>query len=279
MDFSGKLVLITGGSSGIGLETARLLVTLGASVALFARRKEQLELASQVLEKSRTGDSQEIFLIPGDVSRFNETRQTISHFMAEKGVPDILINSAGIVYPGKFINLTFEQYQKMTETNYLGMVNMCKLVLPEMVKQKRGYVVNVASMAALIPLYGYTGYAGSKYAIRGFTDCLRQEMRLLGINMSIVYPPDTRTPQLENEIPNRPALTQALAETSSTIDPELVAKSIVRGIERKKYVIIPGAEAKLLAHTGYLLGNALHLVMDIMAGMSISKAKKKTRRV
>jgi len=261
MDFAGKLVLITGGSSGIGLKTAQLLVSRGADVALFARRKEQLDLAGQILEKSRISGKQKVYLLSGDVSIFNEARHIISQFLTETGVPDILINSAGIVYPGKFINIPFEQYQKMIDTNYLGMVNMCKLVIPEMVKLHRGHVVNVASMAAL-----------------GFTDCRRQEMRLLGISMSIVYPPDTRTPQLENEIPIRPALTQALAETSSTVDPELVAKSIVRGIERKKYVIIPGAEAKLLAHAGYLLGNTLHLVMDIMAGMSISKAKKRTRR-
>ncbi len=278
MDLTGKLVLITGGSSGIGLETGCQLFSRGADIALFARRKEQLEIARQTLEKHRITAAQKIHLVSGDVSRFNETQQTINQFMVDTGVPDILINSAGIVYPGKFINIPFDQYQKMIETNYLGMVNMCKLVIPEMVKLHRGHVVNVSSMAALIPLYGYTGYAGTKYAVRGFTDCLRQEMRLLGINISIVYPPDTRTPQLENEIPNRPALTKALAETSSTVDPELVAKSILRGIERKRYVIIPGAEAKLLAQAGYLLGNAIHLVMDIMAGMSISKARKKTRR-
>ena len=278
MNFAGKLVLITGGSSGIGLETAHLLATRGADVALFARRKEQLDLAGQVLENARINAQQKFMLLPGDVSQFNKTREIISQFMVDTGVPHILINSAGIVYPGKFINIPFEQYQKMVETNYLGMVNMCKLVIPEMVKLHRGHVVNVASMAALIPLYGYTGYAGTKYAVRGFTDCLRQEMRLLGIDVSIVYPPDTKTPQLENEVPNRPAMTKALAETSSTIEPELVAKTILRGIERKRYVIIPGAEAKMLAQAGYLLGNAIHLVMDIMAGMSISKAKKKTRR-
>lgn len=278
MEFAGKLVLITGGSSGIGLETGCQMFSRGADMALFARRKEQLQLAGQTLEKHRVSEGQKIHLISGDVSKFNEARQTISQFMTDSGVPDVLINSAGIVYPGKFINISFEQYQMMIETNYLGMVNMCKLVIPEMVKLHRGHVVNVASMAALIPLYGYTGYAGTKYAVRGFTDCLRQEMRLLGIDVSIVYPPDTKTPQLENEIPNRPAMTKALAESSSTVEPELVAKSILRGIERKRYVIIPGAEAKLLAQAGFLLGNALHLVMDIMAGMSISKAKKKTRR-
>ncbi len=278
MDFAGKLALITGGSSGIGLETARQLVARGANVALFARRQEQLEIASQVLENNKITQQQKVILLSGDVSHFNHTETIIRQFMLDSGVPDILINSAGIVYPGKFINIPFEEYQKMIQTNYLGMVNMCKLVIPEMVKLHRGYVVNVASMAALIPLYGYTGYAGTKYAVRGFTDCLRQEMRLLGIGISIVYPPDTKTPQLEQEIPNRPAMTQALAETSSAVDPELVAQSILRGIERKKYVIIPGTEAKLLAHAGYLLGNTLHRVMDIMAGMSISKAKKKNRK-
>ncbi len=278
MDFTGKLALITGGSSGIGLETARQLIKLGAHVALLARRTEQLETARDVLQKEMIFPDQTIHLLSGNVAQYEKTGLLVSNFMLEFGVPDILINSAGIVNPGKFINITFAQFEQMMNVNFLGMVNMCKLVIPEMVKQHHGYVVNVASMAALFPLYGYTGYAATKFAVRGFTDSLRQEMKLLGIQVSIVYPPDTNTPQLENEIPNRPALTQALAETNSVVEPELVARSIIRGMQRNQYAILPGTEAKILARAGSLLGNTLPAVMDLMIGMSISKARKKNQK-
>lgn len=278
MEFAGKLALITGGSSGIGLETARQLVKLGTHVALLARRHDQLESARNDLQNDRTSTEHTIHILSGDVSDFEQTGALVSKFMAEFGVPDILINSAGIVYPGKFAHISFAQYEEMMDVNFLGMVNMCKVVIPEMVKRHEGYVVNVASMAALFPLYGYTGYAATKFAVRGFTDSLRQEMRLLGIQLSIVYPPDTNTPQLKNEIPNRPALTQALAATNSVVEPELVARSIICGMQRKHYAILPGTEAKILARAGSLLGNALPAVMDIMIGMSISKAKKKNRK-
>jgi len=278
MEFQGKLALITGGSSGIGLEVARQLAGLGTNVAILARRQDQLELAKSEILSHQVAPDQQIHLISADVAKFDQVTEIVSKFMAEVGVPDILVNSAGIVVPGKFINITFTQYSDMISVNYLGMVNLCKLIIPEMVKRHSGYVVNVCSMAALFPLYGYTGYAGSKYAVRGFTDSLRQEMRLLGIDISIVYPPDTNTPQLQGEIPNRPAITQALAETNSVVEPELVARAIIHGMERKKYVIIPGTEAKILAQAGYLLGNALHTVIDMLINMNISRAKKKSRK-
>ncbi len=279
MDFMGKLALITGGSSGIGLEVAKQLAGRGSHVAILARRQDQLEIAKSEILLCQRNPDQQVHLISADIASFDQTNKIVSKFMDEVGVPDILVNSAGIVVPGKFINITFKQYSDMITVNYLGMVNLCKLVIPEMVKRHTGYVVNVCSMAALFPLYGYTGYAGSKYAVRGFTDSLRQEMRLLGIDISIVYPPDTNTPQLRGEIPNRPAITQALAETNSVVEPELVARTILRGMERKKYVILPGTEAKILARAGYLLGNALHTVIDMLIDVNISRAKRKSRKV
>ncbi len=278
MDFAGKLALISGGSSGIGIAVAKQLAARGTNIAILARGKTQLEQAKKEILPHLQLPNQQIILLSADVAKYSQLATVVTEFMTEVGIPDFLINSAGVVFPGKFINLSIDQFEQMINVNYLGTVYLCKLVIPEMIKSHRGYVVNISSAGALFPAYGYTGYAGSKYAVRGFTDLLRQEMRLLGINVSIVYPPDTNTPQLRNEIPNRPAITQALAETNGVLEPEVVARTILRGMERNRYVILPGTEVKILSRVGYLLGDAIHWVIDLLINMSISSAKRKNRR-
>lgn len=278
MDLKGKTALISGGSSGIGLAFAEVLVEHGASVCLLARRMEPLLQAKTALETRRIDTTQTVEVLSADVSDYPVLESVLRNYLSDHPVPDILLNSAGLVHPAKFINQTIPQYHQMMDVNFFGTVHLCKLIIPEMIKLRRGYVINISSSGGLFPVYGYTGYAASKFAVRGFTDSLRQEMRLLGIKVSIVYPPDTNTPQLQAEFPRRPIITQALAETNGVVEPRLVAEEILQGMHKSRYVILPGKEVKFLSKVANIFGFGIHPFIDLLTNISIRQKKQATRK-
>ena len=241
--FVNKNVLISGGSSGIGLALAKQFYSLGSSVTIIARRKDVLDKAKIEIEKERINSSQSVNSISADVSKYSQLKFALQ----KKRTPfDILINSAGIAYPGKFTELEPDIFTTVMNVNYIGTVNLTKLIVPEMVEKHSGYIVNISSLAAVIGIYGYTAYAPSKYAVRGFSRCLRAELKPIGIEVSVVLPPDTDTPQLAFEHTLLPDITRQINQNGGVMSPEKVSDSIINGIKRKKFTIIPGLEGKLL---------------------------------
>jgi 3-dehydrosphinganine reductase len=243
MEFNNKNIIISGGSSGIGLALAKEFASLGANITILARRPSLLEAALDEISKCATGPDQSFKYLAGDVSNFNALQKVLS---ADKTPYDILINSAGIAYPGKFLDLDPQIFKSIMDINYLGTVYMTKLILPGMMKRESGYIVNISSLAALIGIYGYTAYAPSKYAVRGFSRCLRSEVVPHGINVSVVLPPDTDTPQLAFEHSIIPEITKKINQSGSVMSAESVAHVIINGMKRKRFAIIPGFEGKLL---------------------------------
>jgi 3-dehydrosphinganine reductase len=136
--------------------------------------------------------------------------------------------------------------------------------VPGMVKRKSGHIVNISSIAGFLGFFGYTAYSGSKYAVRGLTDILRAEMKPLGVRVSIVYPPDTQTPQLEFDNATKPFETKAITDSGSILSPEEVAQSIFNGILKNKYIILPGFEGKLLYWASGWLGTGVYPIMDML---------------
>ena len=241
--FNNKNVLISGGSSGIGLALAKQFFSLGSNVTLIARRKDILNKAKMEIEKERINSSQTVKPISADVSKYSDLKSALEN---ERPPVDILINSAGIAYPGKFLELDPDVFYNVMNINYYGTVNLTKLIVPEMVEKRSGYIVNISSLAAVIGIYGYTAYAPSKYAVRGFSRCLRAELKSKGVDVSVVLPPDTDTPQLAFEHTLLPDITKQINQKGGVMTPEKVAESIIRGIKRKKFTIIPGLEGKIL---------------------------------
>jgi 3-dehydrosphinganine reductase len=137
-----------------------------------------------------------------------------------------------------------------------------------MIKRGSGHIVNISSIAGFLGVYGYTAYGASKYAVRGFSDVLRAEMKPLGIQVSVVFPPDTDTPQLAYENQFKPPETKELAGNAHAVSPEIVAKAILRGVARRQYVIIPGFEGKLYYWLGGLVGTGLYPIMDLMVAQA-----------
>ena len=241
--FQGKNVLISGGSSGIGFSLAKKFTLMGANVCILARREELLKSAQKQLSDIRINDSQAITYISADVGNYKELERSLKSKIDQI---DILINCAGITYPGEFVKLDIDIFEKTMQINYLGTVYLTKLVVPGMIAKRSGYIVNIASGAALIAFYGYTAYSASKYAVRGFTSCLRPELKAYGIDMSIVVPSDTATPQLEFEQSIIPEITKKINSVAGVMQPDEVADIIIRGMKRKKFMILTGLTSKLL---------------------------------
>jgi 3-dehydrosphinganine reductase len=275
ISFEGKLALVTGGSSGIGLAIARKIVNYGGDVAILARRQEMLDIAISEIEKHRQSANQRIIEIKADVTEYDELQTALTKFTLASGVPDIVINSAGVARPGNFSALPVDIFHWMMDVNYFGTVNVLKNLVPEMQKRKSGTIVNISSIAGFIGVYGYTAYGASKYAVAGFTDALRAELKPYNIQVSVVFPPDTDTPQLEYEDQFKPFITREIAGSAKLMSADFVADEIIRGFSKRNYVILPGGEGKLLYFAHHLLGRTLYPVMDIMVRSSIQKLRFK----
>ena len=269
--FSNKLILITGGSSGIGLALANQFVRLGANVFIIARKLENLTSSILEMKNQKIHSSQQIGLISADISLEKNVLKFIPRFIEKVGIPDLLINSAGIVYPGFVTEIDLSIFRKIMDINFFGTVNMVKTVAPYMIKRGSGHIINISSFAGFFASYGYSAYASSKYAVRGFSDVIRAELKPMGINVSVVFPADTDTPQLAYERTLQTPLMKEINASAGQMSAEKVANLIIKGIYRKKYVITPGFEASLAYAITVAAGYLQFPIMD----MTIKSAKKK----
>lgn len=273
-DFLGKSVLITGGSSGIGLALACKLAGQQAHICILARDPVKLESAIREIRAQCISDTQIIQGLRSDVSNRAEVQANLLHWVKTSGAPDLVINSAGIARPGEFEGVSLDDFDQMMAINFMGTVNVTHAILPAMVQRKSGHIVNISSLVGFLGMYGYTAYASSKFAIRGFTDSLRAEVKAQGIDLSIVFPTDTDTPQLSEENKYKPPILFALDEAAPPMSAGAVADSIIKGIQKRTYVITPGMSSWLFFNLSNLLGVLTYPVVDWM----ITDARKKVKR-
>lgn len=271
--FNGKIVLITGGSSGIGLETGKLLAQQGAHVWLAARHRDRMEQALCEIENARCSPEQHFGTVTTDVTSFEEATKAVAEVTQRCGSPDVLINSAGAVHPCLFCDSEIAVLRDLMETNYFGTVHMTHACLPAMISRRQGYIVNISSVYGFMGGYGYSGYCASKFAVRGFSDALRAELRPLGIGVSIVFPQNTATPQLEYENRLKPDIVRNIDNTP-VMSPRDVARAIVSGIAHHRYVIIPGTEGRLLFWLSGLSSGIMYWALDRLIDRALKKAQQ-----
>jgi len=269
--FNRKLVLITGGSSGIGLGLARQLVAHGANVYILARRLEHLTSTILELKKSRISPDQKIGLVSADVSREKSTIRILEGFISKVGVPDFIFNSAGIVFPGQVENIPLDEFHSLMDTNFFGTVLVTKTFLPDLLKRGSGHIVNISSFAGFYASYGYAAYSSTKYAVRGFSDVIRAELKPRGIKVSVVFPADVDTPQLAYERTVQPEIMREINASAGMLPSDKVAESILKGVVKGHYIITPGFEPTLAYILSVTIGWALFPLMDSM----IKSAQKK----
>jgi|BarGraNGADG00212_2_1021979.scaffolds.fasta_scaffold00481_13 3-dehydrosphinganine reductase len=274
MDFKNRIALVTGGSSGLGLATAKLLAAQGAHVWVVARDQARLATALSEVEAARVDPHQSFGATSADLSDPARAGAAVQDVTQAIGLPDLVINSAGAAMPGYCQDLDPSVYHEMMDVNYFSTVYTVRAVLPGMIARRSGHIVNVCSQATLIGTFGYTAYGAAKAAVRYFSDVLRFEMKAHGIRVTLVLPPNMDTPGLARENLTKPAETHSIEGSAKTLTPEKAAKEMLNGVARNRYMVIPGLDGKLYYWLIGLTGPLQYPVMDYMVAQARKQAHK-----
>jgi len=205
-----KVILVTGASSGIGLACANALQEKGYIVYGSTRNLQRIQAVSfRPIELDVTDDA--------------SARAAVEHILKEEGRIDVLVNNAGNCIVGPAYAMPLEMVKKQFEVNFFGIVRMCNMVLPGMIENKKGLIVNTGSLAGLMGLPYQSMYVASKYALEGYTQSLRMELRSTGVKVVILNPGDFNTPITQNRekapfTMQHPALEKAYATVIANIE-------------------------------------------------------------
>ena len=270
-----KRVFITGGSSGIGLETAKLLARQGADIAIVARQIPRLEKAKREIKSVCIRENQQVYAMPVDITKRFHIRKCAQKIMEQWPRIDLLINNAGISWPGYLHQIPDTVWDQLIQINYLGTVNTTLAFLPFFMRQKSGHIANVASVLGFMGVFGTSAYTASKFAVVGFSECLRQDLKPYHIDISVFYPPDVDTPLLHEENKIKPFETAALSGKIHAMSAESAAQCLIRGIEKRQFTIIPGATSRFLYGVQRFFPGLLRFLMDRkLAGFRKQKGKQ-----
>lgn len=268
--YQGKTVYVTGGSSGIGLAASVLLSSYGANVAIFARNKEKLKNALGKIESAKKSAAQRFWAVSLDVSDNRAVKKAMNKAVGDFGPPDMLVNSAGVAYCNDFEKTSFEKFDEEMRIDLYGVWNTCEALVPVMKVRGAGHIVNISSIAGLVGVYGYTAYSAAKFGLIGFSESLRGELKPNGVNVSVLCPPDTDTPQLHEEEKTKPAETKAISGNAGLYQPEYVARVMLRDALKRKFIIIPGLEGKFT----YLMKRLCPWLVEAVMDSAIRKVRK-----
>jgi uncharacterized protein len=227
MHIGGKLVLITGASSGIGKATAKAVAAKGGRVILTARNKELLDAVAA--EIAREGAEASIY--QADLSDRAAIRTLADRIHVERGVPDILINNAGA---GRWVTVQETEpgeAEQMMGLPYFAAFNLTRELLPGMLARGSGHIVNVTSVASRMVWPGATAYTAARWAMNGFNDALRTELHGTGIKVTLAMLGKVKSEYWAHN-PGSEARLPAINRYIPVLTPEDAANAIVRGIER-----------------------------------------------
>ncbi len=272
----GKTALITGGSSGIGLAMAKQLAGMGARVWILARDGAKLEKACEEITSSLPNPDHRVTTIAADVSNYEQVSQALEPIVKQADIPDILVNSAGITYPGYFQDLDLQIFREQMEVNYFGTLHTTKLLVPEMIQRRSGMIINISSAIGIHGPLGYSAYSASKFAVVGLSDCLRYDLKPYGIQVSVAFPTDTRTPQLDFESAHKPTVVKAfMGEMNTPVSPEYTAQNILKDAFKGRYYILPSSDARLL-YVFYRLfpGDSFYKILDLLIARARNQVAK-----
>ena len=220
----GVRALVTGASSGIGLSLARRLAREGASLALVARRADELERVAA--EIGAAGGR--ACVLPCDVSEREQVAAAAAAAVAELGGVDLLVNNAGYGHHRRFLEWDVADMERMMRVNYLGALYFTKALLPQMVERGRGWLVFVASVAGKLAVPEESAYAASKFAMLGLAEALSLEVEDAGVHVLTVCPGVIDTPFFDAEALER----MPAAARRSMVEPEALTDAVMRALAR-----------------------------------------------
>ena len=237
----GRTVAITGAARGIGHATAKALLARGARVVIGDRDVAVLEAAVTGLAKFG-----QVTGYPLDVTDAESFATFLDKARTDgQGHIDVLINNAGVMPVGPFLEQSEEAIRSSIEVNLYGVLTGCRLVLPEMVRRRKGHIVNIASMAGMVAVPGQVVYAGTKFAVVGLSTALADEFAPQGVEVTVILPTFTNT--------------ELIAGTKATgaqkpVPPEDIAAAIVKALDKPKTHVSVPAQLRFIASVTSMLG-------------------------
>ncbi|CAI5496183.1 unnamed protein product, partial [Closterium sp. Naga37s-1] len=249
--WAGKAVLIVGGSSGIGLCMGELAVRQGARVAIVARNKERLASAHKQLEAllpPDTPSSDFLLSVAADAANPDDAKRAVDQVVAAFGRLDVVICCQGQSTPHQFEFDTVENQQQLMNVNYWASVYVIRAALPAVKRAgKEGRIMLVSSQAGQVGIYSYTAYSAAKFALRGLAEALQMELEHVGTRVVMLFPPDTDTPQLQQENETKPAVTKAITAGNKPFPPMAVARAAISAVERGDFLAPVGFDGWMLS--------------------------------
>lgn len=230
----GKKVAITGASSGIGRAAALCMAKEGADVALIARNRERLEEVAALVR----AEGRKAVVLEADVTDAQSVKTATEDAIAELGGLDVLHCNAGVYLRCPAAELSAEQIRNVMEVNYFGTLNCVYAVLPYFTEKKSGSIVATCSMDGKKGVPPDAAYVASKFAMNGFFQVLRQELRGSGVHIGLIFPARIDTPMIDNvECP----------KITPKFSPDKVAEAVVKSaVKKKKEIMVPPFSNRLL---------------------------------
>jgi short-subunit dehydrogenase len=234
---SKNTALITGASSGLGAEFAKLFAADGCDLVLIARRKERLERLAKELQAKHPI---QVFVLAEDLSRPETPQRVFQDLSANEIEIDTVVNCAGFGLVGTVVELSLQRQLDTVEVNIAALTKLTRLFLPSMLERRRGAVLNVASTAAFQPGPNMATYYATKAYVLSFTEALAFELRGTGVKVSCVCPGPTAT-----EFGVASGTANSPVSRLGTLDPAKVARQAYRGLKKGKPLMVPGLMHKL----------------------------------
>lgn len=222
-----KNALITGAGKGIGKAVALSLAAEGTNIILLARTKADLEKTAKEIEALGV----KAFIVTADISDIKSVNEAVEKALAEFKTIDILINNAGIGKFGKFMDLTPEEFEQIIKVNLMGVYYATRAVLPGMIEQQSGDIVNISSTAGVKGAAATSAYSASKFAVMGLTESLMQEVRKHNIRVTALTPSTVATDMAKD-------LNLTDGNPDKVMQPEDVAELIVAQLKLNRRVFI-----------------------------------------
>ncbi|NMD96407.1 SDR family NAD(P)-dependent oxidoreductase [Rhodococcus sp. BL-253-APC-6A1W] len=272
-EFEGRVVVITGAASGIGRALAVDLAGRGAALAL--SDVDTVGLAETARLASSLGA--EVKSDHLDVTQREAVYAYADAVVARFGKVNQLYNNAGIAYHGEFERSEFKDIEQIVDVDFWGVVNGTKAFLPHLIASGDGHLINVSSLFGLLGIPGQTAYNAAKFAVRGFTESLRQEMLIAKhpVRVTCVHPGGIKTAIARNAaVPDgddQQSFAQFFDSKLARTTPEAAAKTILRGVRKNRPRVLIGADAKLLDGWVRIVGPSYQRVVATVAGRIMPK--------
>ncbi len=254
-DLNGKVVAITGAGSGIGRALAQLAAERGAKLALSDWDKAGLDETVELV-----GSGVEVTSAQVDVSEREAVAAWAASVVDHFGAVNMIVNNAGVSVAGDFLEMSYEDFDWIVGINFLGVANGTKEFLPHLVASGDGYLVNISSLFGLISMPGNSAYNATKYAVRGLTEAIREEMLIAKhpVGVTCVHPGGVKTGIARHgrktASQDADALDKFFDEKLARMTPEKAAKIILDGALAHKPRVLVGLDAHVIHQFGRLVG-------------------------